>query len=155
MSETVVLVLRAFIPLGIMGLVFGGLLGFAGKIFAVEQDPRIAEVMNVLPGANCGACGYAGCSAFAEAVVAGTAPPNGCAVSNDATAQTIAEIVGVEAGSVNKMRAQVMCSGTADKARKKFNYYGIMDCVSVTKIGGGDKECPYGCVGWHASKHVL
>lgn len=67
MSETVVLVLRAFIPLGIMGLVFGGLLGFAGKIFAVEQDPRIAEVMNVLPGANCGACGYAGCSAFAEA----------------------------------------------------------------------------------------
>lgn len=69
-------------------------------------------------------------------------------MSNDATAQTIAEIVGVEAGSVNKMRAQVMCSGTADKARKKFNYYGIMDCVSVTKIGGGDKECPYGCVGY-------
>ena len=148
MSETVVLVLRAFIPLGIMGLVFGGLLGFAGKIFAVEQDPRIADVMNALPGANCGACGYAGCSAFAEAVVAGTAPANGCAVSNDATAQEIARIVGVETGSVNKMRAQVMCSGTADKARKKFNYYGIMDCVSVTKIGGGDKECPYGCVGY-------
>ncbi len=142
-------VLRALIPLGLFGLVFGALLGVASKAFKVKVDKRIEQIKAALPGANCGACGYAGCAAYAEAIVNENAPTNKClAASNEAT-ESIGEIMGQKApeGAI-KMRAQVMCSGTNDLARHKFQYDGLMDCVSVSRIGGGDKECPYGCLGY-------
>ena len=69
-------IVYAILVLGIMGAVFGAILAFAAKIFHVEQDPRIDEVRAALAGANCGGCGFAGCDAYAAAVVAGEAPPN-------------------------------------------------------------------------------
>ncbi len=146
--ETFMLILRAFIPLGICGFVLGALLGVAGKAFHVKVDRRIEEVLKHLPGANCGACGYAGCAAYAEAIVNDGAPANLCSVSDTETANKIAKIMGVASSEVVKMRAQVMCSGTQELARHKFQYHGLMDCVSVSRIGGGDKECPYGCLGY-------
>ena len=90
-------IVYAMLVLGVMGAVFGGLLAFAAKIFYVEQDPRIGEVREALAGANCGGCGYAGCDAYAAAVVAGEAPPNKCSPGGAATAEKVAAIMGLDA----------------------------------------------------------
>lgn len=142
-------ILSALIPLGIFGLVFGILLGLASKAFKVKVDERIEKIKVALPGANCGACGYAGCSAYADAIVNEGAPSNKCMVATSEVTEQISQIMGAQTdGNAVKMRAQVMCSGTNDLARHKFQYDGLMDCVSVSRIGGGDKECPYGCLGY-------
>ena len=90
-------IVYAILVLGVMGAVFGGLLAFAAKIFHVEQDPRIEEVRAALAGANCGGCGFAGCDAYAAAVVAGEAPPNKCSPGGAATAEKVAAIMGLDA----------------------------------------------------------
>lgn len=142
-------VLRALIPLGVFGLIFGALLGVASKAFKVKVDKRIDEIKNILPGANCGACGYAGCANYAEAIVNDKAPGNKCMAAPPEVTEQIGKIMGEDNQSNTvRMRAQVMCSGTNDLARHKFQYDGLMDCVSVSRIGGGDKECPYGCLGY-------
>ena len=138
------------IPVGIVGgiaLVFGILLAVASKIFAVHKDERIDKVKEHLPGANCGGCGYAGCAALAEAIVKGEASPTKCAASSAEELKPIYEIMGIAEEKHVRMRAQVMCSGTGDLARKKYLYEGAHDCVSAAKLGGGDRVCPNGCVG--------
>lgn len=147
LHEMIKPVLTAVISLGIMGLLFGILLAFAGKIFTVKTDERIPKITKVLPGANCGACGYAGCVAYADAIVNNGAKVNMCSVGASQTANKVAEIMGVNAGDIKHMRAQVMCSGTKDLAKSKFIYKGINDCITASKIGGGLKECPFGCLG--------
>ncbi len=142
-------VLTALIPLALFGLLFGVLLGIASKVFHVRTDERVEKIREILPGANCGACGYAGCAAYAEAIVKGKAPMNQCSVSDNTVSAKIAGIMNVQTDQpVVKLRAQVMCSGTKDLAKTKFQYDGMMDCVSVSRLGGGDKECPFGCVGY-------
>lgn len=142
-------VLTALIPLALFGLLFGVLLGIASKVFHVHVDERVDKIREILPGANCGACGYAGCAAYAEAIVKDKAPMNRCTASDNSVSSKIAAIMNVAPNEpVVKMRAQVMCSGTKDLAKTKFQYDGMMDCVSVSRLGGGDKECPFGCVGY-------
>ena len=133
-------------------VVLGGLLGLAlaiaAKVFAVKVDERIPEIQEKLPGANCGGCGYAGCAALAEAIVKGEAKPTACVVGGKAVASEIAKIMGVEETEAPvRLRAQVMCSGTAEFAKKKYIYEGAPDCLAATKLGGGDKLCPNGCIG--------
>ena len=130
-----------------LGALMGLLLAFASKIFAVKTDERAEAIKECLPGANCGGCGYTGCSGFAEAVVKGSAPVNGCTVGGAETAHKVAAVMGVEAGETVKMRAQVMCSGTSEYSKKKYIYDGVLDCVAAAKLGGGDRICPNGCVG--------
>jgi len=102
----------------------------------------------VLPGANCGGCGYAGCDALAEAISKGEAPVNGCPVGGAEKAAQIGEIMGVSAGDSVKMVAYVKCAGTCEKAGIKANYYGISDCKRAAAIPGrGDKACSFGCMG--------
>jgi len=139
--------LAPVISLGGMGLLFGSLLAYASKKFAVEVDERIPAVTEALPGANCGGCGFAGCSALAEAIVAGKAPVNACPVGGTASATAIAEIMGVTAEETERMVAKVLCLGTKDRAREKYEYYGVEDCVAASKLGGGGKYCGYGCLG--------
>ena len=98
-------ILAAVLTLTVLGLLFGLLLAVGSKIFAVEQDERIPQVQECLPGANCGGCGYAGCANLAEAIVNGEAAVNTCPVGGAETAQKIAEIMGVEAGETVKMTA--------------------------------------------------
>lgn len=136
------------IVLGVMGLVFGALLGIAAKAFRVEKDERIEQVQELLAGANCGGCGYAGCSAFAEAVVAGKANPSACPSTKKENIHQIAEIMGVSVEDGEKMVAKVLCSGTCDKTSVKYQYDGITDCVAVYRFGGGEKTCLYGCTGY-------
>ncbi len=132
--------------LGALGAVFGGLLAFASKIFYVEQDERIDKILAVLPGANCGGCGYAGCSNCASEIVAGNAKINACPVGGAACAAKIGEIMGIEAESGARMVAHVNCCG-GDKAEKKYNYEGISDCLAASKVAGGPLACGFGCFG--------
>ncbi len=131
--------------------ILGGLLGFglavAAKLLAVKKDERIGLVEDVLPGANCGACGFPGCSGYAEGVVNGGADLTLCSPGGAAVAEKIAEIMGktVEVSS-QKMVAQVHCRGTRDTSKYAFDYRGLADCNAMMILYSGDKECKYGCL---------
>ena len=141
-------ILYPVLSVGGLGLVFGAGLGFAGKVFAVEEDPRIGQVVECLPGANCGGCGFPGCNGLASAIVAGTAPVNGCPVGGAAAAAKIAVVMGVSAGETEKMVAHVNCKGTCTNAKSKYEYVGISDCTMASQLAsGGAKGCSYGCLG--------
>ena len=101
----------AIAVLGGLGLVFGLVLAAASKVFYVETDPRLDKLNECLPGANCGGCGYAGCGAYAEAVLNGEAPIGACASGGNECAQAMAAIMGVEAEEVTRKVAHVRCSG--------------------------------------------
>ena len=132
--------------LAIMGAVFGAILAFAAKVFAVEKDPREEAISECLPGANCGGCGFPGCAGYAAAVVAGTAPVNACAAGGEAVAAQIGEIMGVAAGETVKQIAAVRCTGCgADHT--KYNYQGVNDCLAASRLpGGGPLGCDFGCL---------
>lgn len=135
------------IVLGGMAIFFGIVLAYASKKFAVESDPKAVEVRSVLPGANCGGCGYAGCDALAESIAKGEAPISACPVGGAALAVKIAEIMGVEAGSMERQVARVICCGDKNNANEKYEYQGIMDCKAAEMLAGGSKSCRYGCTG--------
>ena len=151
-------VLIAIAVLGGLGLIFGLVLAAASKVFYVETDPRLDKLNACLPGANCGGCGYAGCAAYAEAVLNGEAPIGACASGGNECAQTMAAIMGVKAAAVTRRVALVRCSGarTYDKdgnltrgAKIKAEYEGFKDCLSASKVGGnGPVACKYGCLGF-------
>lgn len=130
-----------------MGLLFGAFLGVAAKIFKVSEDERIEKISELLPGANCGGCGFAGCSAYAEALVKGEANVNGCPGTKPENRKIIAEILGVAAKEGPKMVARVMCKGTCENVSSKCEYNGISDCIAANRYGGGEKACQYSCCG--------
>lgn len=131
----------------LLGGIIGLLLAVASRAFAVNVDEKVELIMEHLPGANCGGCGYSGCAALAEAISKGYMPPNACPAAEVEDVKKIAEVLGVAAEVSGRRRAQVMCSGTAEYAKKKYIYEGAPDCISATKMGGGDKLCPNGCIG--------
>ncbi len=146
-------IVLAVAVLGIMGLLFGLLLAYASKIFHVEVDERITKISDVLPGANCGGCGFPGCGGLANAIVAGTAPVNGCPVGGADCTSAIAEIMGVNAGGAMKYVATVNCRG-GENAVKKFKYVGLEDCAAAMRVAGGPLACTYGCIGLGSCKKV-
>ncbi len=138
------------IPVGIfaaLGVLFGLVLAIASKIFAVKVDERIPAVLENLPGANCGGCGFSGCAALAEAIVKGEAAPNACNGCGATALKNIGAIMGVEVGDPVPMRAVVKCAGNCNTAVFKYRYEGAADCIAAEKMGGGDKACPNGCIG--------
>ncbi|MTI95593.1 MAG: RnfABCDGE type electron transport complex subunit B [Firmicutes bacterium] len=140
--------LAPILGLGGLGLFFGIVLVVANIVFSVEQDSRVEDILEVLPGVNCGACGYPGCSAFAEAVASGEAPVNGCPVGRQKVADEISRIMNVSVGHEDERYvAKLACRGTDEVAKTKMVYYGIQDCRAAARIDGGDKACPYGCLG--------
>lgn len=130
-----------------LGLLFGIALAIASRVFAVKVDERVPAITEKLPGANCGGCGYSGCTALAEAIVQGKAKPNACTVGGNEVAAAIGEIMGIKVEATARQRAQVMCSGTVELTTKKYVYAGAHDCIAAAKLGGGDKLCPDGCIG--------
>jgi len=139
--------ITAIIVLGGLGLIGSIGLVVASRVFHVEVDPRIDKIEEILPGANCGGCGYPGCRGYAEAVVKGTAKMTDCAPGGGQAVEGIAAILGVEAEKVEPKVAVVRCSGDQDRGKEKFIYDGIADCRSADRIGGGHKICPSGCLG--------
>ncbi|MDQ0507657.1 Na+-translocating ferredoxin:NAD+ oxidoreductase RNF subunit RnfB [Peptoniphilus ivorii] len=140
-------VIYAVLILGVLGLFFGVVLAYASKVFAVEMDPRVVNVIDALPGANCGACGYPGCEAMANAIVAGEAPVNGCAIGGQEVAENVAEIMGQSVGDVEKQVAVVRCQGDCDKSKNKYEYNGLVDCRLIGDFAQGAKGCSSGCLG--------
>ena len=142
------------LSLGGMSFLFGAGLSIASKKFSVEKDPRIDEVREALPGANCGACGYPGCDGLAAAIVAGEAPVQNCPVGGSAVAENIGAIMGVKAEMKEAMVARVICQGDCDQAIDKFKYEGITDCVAASMLAEGQKGCSYGCLGMGTCERV-
>lgn len=150
--------------LGGLGLAFGLVLAAASKVFYVETDPRLDQLNECLPGANCGGCGFAGCGAYAEAVLKGEAPVGKCASGGNEAAKAMAAIMGVEAGEVTRKVALVRCSGarTYDAegnltkgAKMKATYEGFHDCLAASRVGGsGPLSCKFGCLGYGSCTKV-
>ena len=147
-------IITAVLVVGIIGLIFGLLLALAAVIFRVEVDERIKKIEEVLPGANCGACGYAGCSAYAHAIVEEGAPLDCCSVGKGNTAQQIGGIMGKAIAATSPKVARVLCGGDCEKAKEKYAYYGVPDCNAANKLAGGQKACPVGCLGFGTCKDV-
>lgn len=142
-------VLFAAMIVGGTGLFIGVFLGFAGKKFAVEVNEQEEAIMNILPGNNCGGCGYAGCAGLASAIVKGEAELNACPVGGNPVASKIGEIMGKEINETEPMVAFVKCAGTLELAKEKFAYYGVEDCIMMNYVqNGGPKSCEFGCLGY-------
>ena len=123
------------------------LLALAYRKLSVEEDPRIDRVADMLPGANCGACGLPGCRAFAENVVGGKIAPGLCPVGGPETATAVASYLGIDAGAVERQVARLLCAGGDDVAPQIGEYSGYASCRAAATIGGGFKGCTFGCLG--------
>jgi len=141
------MLLNSILIFGITGLLIGVMLALVEKLFAVKEDPKLEEVLAVLPGVNCGACGYPGCSGYASSVAEGKAQPNRCTVGGSDVAKKIAKIMDVEAKEVEKCVARLFCRGGMSMSAEKFDYRGITSCVALNITDGGNKACSYGCLG--------
>ena len=132
----------------VIGLICAGLLVFASKVFHVEVDERITQVREVLPGANCGGCGYAGCDDYAANLVADESIPcTKCSPGGAGTAAQIAEILGRAAGSAEPEVAQVMCNGTCDASRTVLEWQGMSSCKGAKGWFSSPNACMFGCLG--------
>lgn len=134
--------------IAVIGLIVGAGLVYTSKKFEVEVDERESAVREVLPGNNCGACGYAGCDAMAAAIAKGEAPANGCPVGGAPVAAQIAAIMGVSAEAVERKVAFVRCKGTCEVTHNQGNYIGIQDCRTAVLSGLNITDCTYGCLGF-------
>ena len=142
-------ILTATLVVGSVGLFVGLFLGIAGIKFKVEVDEKEEAVLGVLPGNNCGGCGYAGCSGLAAAIAKGEAPVNACPVGGEKVGNQIAQIMGVEAGDSVRQAAFVRCMGDKERTRMDYDYSGIEDCRMLSFVpGGGPKSCNDGCLGF-------
>ena len=147
-------IINAIIVLGVMGLLFGAILAYASKKFAVEVDERVEAILTVLPGANCGGCGFPGCGGLANAIVEGKSPVNGCPVGGASVASKIGDIMGVTSELGEKQVAKVICKGNCQSAKNKYEYEGILDCRAANALNSGAKSCKFGCLGLGTCKDV-
>jgi len=148
------LILQSFIWIGLVGLVIGISLAVAARYLAVKEDPRIGELTDLLPGANCGGCGFAGCADYAKAIIVDNADITLCAPGGSECADAIASYLGVASKSVEKMTAIVLCSGDDSNSKRRFDYNGISDCAAAQATAGGDKSCSWGCLGYGSCARV-
>lgn len=141
-------ILLAVISLGGIGLVAAIILYVASKKFAVYEDPRIAQVAEVLPQANCGGCGYPGCNGFAEACVkAGSLEGKLCPVGGQPVMEKVAGILGLSADGATPKVAVVRCNGTCASRPKITKYDGVRSCAIMSSTYGGETGCSFGCLG--------
>ncbi len=138
----------------IPGLILGGFalisstgLFVASKKFYVYEDPRIAEITDLLPGANCGGCGFAGCAAYAEDVVNKQSIDRACPVADSETMSAIGALMGLAAGVGEKKVASLMCKGTHDNSKLMMEYRGIQDCWAAMLVADSTKACSFACIG--------
>lgn len=140
-----IMALNTILILGCLGLIFGLALAFTELKFGVEVDPRVHEVEEILPKGQCGACGFAGCAAYAEAVVIKPdIAPNLCLPGKTEVAKLVAKITGKEVKEVEGVQAYILCQGTTEKT---FIYDGLQDCEAANLLFGGNNACQYGCLG--------
>jgi RnfABCDGE-type electron transport complex B subunit len=137
-----------------LGLLLAAVLALANKRLAVVEDPRIDQVEDLLPHANCGACGTAGCRQFAEKLVQGEVDPGQCTVNSHEMNQVIAKFLGVELGKHEKRVARLACAGGVHVARTRASYGGLKTCRAAALVSGGGKGCTWGCLGFGDCEQV-
>jgi len=145
MTDTLIVALTT---MGGLGFIFASGLAYADKKLRVEENPLISQINEILPNANCGACGKAGCYDFAVNVVNGTMKVNGCPVGGEDVASQIAAILGVESDNLIKQVPRILCKGGKNEAKNKsIDYVGPKSCSVMEVVASGDKLCDYGCLG--------
>lgn len=130
-----------------IGLLAGLILAVASIVMAVPKDEKAEAIRDMLPGANCGACGFSGCDGYAKALSSGEAKPGLCTVGGAPVAKTISEYLGCDAGDVEAKVALVHCLGSYDNTSDKVEYEGIATCAGAAIVAGGVASCQYGCMG--------
>ncbi|MCL2044541.1 MAG: RnfABCDGE type electron transport complex subunit B [Treponema sp.] len=152
MIETI---LFPVLSIGGLSLLFGALLGFSTKKFAVKVDPKAKEIFDMLPGVNCGGCGFANCSVFAEAVTENKARYNGCPVGGPSAAAGIAETMGITSSTFEKKVAFIKCYGIDYNIKRNYIYDGPKNCVAAAQLAtSGNKSCTYSCLGLYSCKNA-
>lgn len=141
-------ILFAVIVVAVIGLIAGIGLSVASVLMSVPVDKKVEEVQAVLPGANCGACGFSGCDGYAEAVCNGSAKPGLCSVGGEAVGIAIGNILGIEASACEPKTACVLCNGGCDKVFERFEYVGLQSCSAANMLYSGNSSCIYGCLGY-------
>ena len=148
-------IIYPIIAIGGLSLVFGALLGFSAKKFAVHVDPKVKQITNILPGVNCGGCGFPGCAVFAEAVAMEKANYKGCPAGGSVTASKIAETMGIDPVVTGRKVAFIRCGGIDDIVKRNYFYDGPRNCMAASQLAtGGNKACIYGCLGLESCKNV-
>jgi len=136
-----------FILIAVIGALLGFGLAVADKKLSIKKDEKLELIEASMPNANCGGCGFAGCSAYAEAVYTHKAPIGLCSPGGSALAKKMAEIMGEEAVEMEKKTAHVFCSAVPAKEGKDFQYQGIEDCNGASLLFKGENSCKEGCIG--------
>lgn len=144
-------ILSAVIVLGGIALVAAVILYVCSKKFAVYEDPRLGTVLEALPGANCGGCGYPGCSGMADALVkaadAGSLDGLNCPVGGAETMGKVADLLGMAMANTEPMVAVVRCNGTCELRPRTTEYGGLRTCTAMNACGAGETACGFGCLG--------
>ncbi len=141
-------ILTSILVLGGIGFACGAMLLVASKFFHVAVDKRVEELIKMMPGANCGVCSFAGCGQFAKAVIEGHARASGCRVLDEEKKKEIASFLGVEDEKGDRLFAVLRCQGGNQEVKRSSDYQGIKSCRAAALFFGGDKACPYGCLGY-------
>jgi len=141
-------IIFAVVSVTVIGLVCAILLNVASQLMYVKVDMKVTQLMDVMPGANCGACGYPGCEGFSVALAAGEAKPNLCPPGGPELLVKISEILGIETGSIERRIAYVLCNGENDIQQKKMEYKGVQSCSGAKQLFGGQCACAFGCLGY-------
>lgn len=140
-------ILFAVLVVAGIGLVVGIVLAVASAVMAVPKDEKAEAVLEALPGANCGACGFSGCAGYAKALAQGSAKPGLCSPGGEETTKAVAAILGADAVQTVRQTAVVHCSGSLLHTENKMDYQGISSCAAAVQLGGGPGKCAYGCIG--------
>ena len=142
-------IMIAVIVVVLIGLICGLVLSVASKILFVPTDDTVAALRECLPGANCGACGFAGCDKYAENLASDPSiGTNKCIPGGQESADKLAKVLGIEAAKVTPMVANVRCSGTCTNAADKYEWQGENTCAGTMLLFGGKNVCSYGCLGY-------
>lgn len=146
MNETLFAVLIAVVVVAGIGLLIGLILAIASIVMAVPKDEKAEAVLELLPGANCGACGFSGCEGYAKALSKGEAKVGLCPVGGEECTHAVGNLLGTHGETVKKV-AHIHCMGTCDNTTNKADFQGINSCLSASRYGSGITSCTYGCLG--------
>ena len=139
-------ILYAFLIIAGIGALLGLGLAIADKKLAIEKDEKLVALEQIMPGANCGGCGFAGCADYAAAVASGKAEPGLCAPGGKDLAEKMGKIMGIEVTVGEKMVAYIFCKGSCEKTVKDYDYRGLTDCNAASLLFKGDNGCKSGCL---------
>ena len=141
-------IISAIIAVSAIGLICAVMLTIVSKLMDVPVDERVAKIRDILPGANCGACGFAGCDGYAEGLVADGVKTNLCVPGGDTVSRGISEILGAPVLDVIEKVAVCHCMGANDIALKKMEYEGVRTCAAAKQLYSGERACPFSCIGF-------